>query len=126
MKNVLKSLLIVLLWLNGITAITSGIRILYHLHYASWLNDFFLPGVLLFILLGAASIVLTFFVNKHPLLLVSCALTEGMCLVFALTEQEEIFHRLHMLFLLLAMEGLILIITATLMMAISGTSPTKA
>lgn len=122
MKKILKIVLIILLWTNGFTAIASGIRTLYRLHYAPWLNDFLLPGILLFILLGIASIVLTFFIKRHPLILAFCALVQGVCLVFALAEQEEIFHRLHLFYQLLAVEGLVLIITAALLMTVGTTA----
>lgn len=118
MKIVLKTVLIALLWINGLNAIGSGIGMLRHLHYAPWLNDFLLPGTLLLILLGVASIVLTFFVGKHPLLLASCALVQGMCLVFALAEQEEMFRHLQSLSLMLAIEGIALVITAVLLIGI--------
>ncbi|MFA6060350.1 MAG: hypothetical protein WC756_19270 [Taibaiella sp.] len=122
MKSIFKFLLIGLLWLNGIVSIVSGIRILYHMHYPTWLNNFLLPGVVLFILLGVGSILLTFFTKKHPLILASGALIEGLCLVFMLTGQQEIFHRLDMMSLLLGVEGLTLIITAAILMATGTTT----
>lgn len=118
MKSMLKIILILLLWINGLNAIYGGIGMLHHLHYASWLNDFLLPGTLLLILLGVANIVLTFFVKKHLLLLASCALVQGMCLVFALAEQEEMFRHLQSLSLMLAIEGIALVITAVLLIGV--------
>lgn len=124
MKSILKYLVIALLVFNGIIAIDTGFKMLHQRQYPPLLSIFLLPSILLFILLGVTSIILSLFIRKHLFLLICCAFVEGAYLVFSLAEQEVAFHHLFMFYILLGLEWLALIITGLLLMRIGETTST--
>lgn|GEM_PF-3981875 len=116
MKRVLKVVLFVLLWFNGILIIGSGLSLLDDLHYPGWLDLLLLPGTVAFVCAGLISLALTFFSRIHPWWLFSFALMEGICLAFAIPDQQELYKGLPLYVLLLGVDGWTLVIISLLLM----------
>jgi hypothetical protein len=123
MKNMLKMALAGLLWINGLAIMITGGRLLGGLHYATLINSFLLPGILFFTLLGVLNIVFTFFIRRYPLQLASYALIQGVLLIAALLDQGEMFHPFRLYYPPLVIGGVLMIITAVLIL-VAGASET--